>query len=120
MNSADFLQRVLSGGMVGAERYPLDATDTEVGPHVLRSWSDFADASDDQRVQAMASYILRVNRYEQGHILNMCTAIGTRQVTGVVAGRKMGRGRVADTREEFRDAIASLNAECARLYPEQT
>ena len=103
-----WLQRVQSGGMTSPDIYPLDPHDTEVGPHVLRSFAEFADASDDPRCQALAAYVLHMNTYEQSHILGMCTAIGTRQVT---------EGGKPAPREHFNDAIEALIAERDRLYP---
>jgi len=103
-----WLQRVQSGGMTSPDIHPLDPHDTEVGPHVLRSFAEFADASDDPAAKALAEYVLHMNTYEQAHILGMCTAIGTRQVT---------EGGKPAPREHFNDAIDALIAERDRLYP---
>lgn len=86
--------------------YPLDPHDTEIGPHALRSFAEFADASDDPRCVALAEYVQHLNTYEQAHILNMCTAIDTRQIVGAPAPL-----------EHFNDAIEALTAARDRLYP---
>lgn len=126
MSSAAWLAR--NGGMVAPDRYPFDATDTELGPHVLRDFADFADASDDPRTQALASYVLRMNPRIQGHILDMCTDIDTAAVTGVYPVKmphggwrpgvgRMGPGVKAGTLEQFNDAIEALTNARDRLYP---
>lgn len=92
-------------GNVGTELYPLDATDTDVGPHVLQAWSDYADASNDPRVRAMASYILLVNSKSAPHALDMVTGINTREATGT------------PTLEQYNDAETAIQIGRARDYP---